>query len=138
MVGGRLTMANVWVAIGSALGGVGRYAVSRARAEWLGAGFPWGTLLVNAAGSFLIGLVAGLAGPGGRIGPDLRLFLIVGLCGGFTTFSAFSFETMELLRERHLAAAGANILFSVLLCLAGVWLGTLAAAAVSGGRASAA
>ena len=120
-------MAYVWVAIGSALGGVGRFACSRAIAAWLGVGFPWWTLLVNIAGSFLIGLIAGLAGPGGRIGPDLRLFLTVGFCGGFTTFSAFSFETMELLRERQLAAAGANIMLSVLLCLAGVWLGTLAA-----------
>jgi CrcB protein len=122
-----MMMAYVWVAIGSGLGGAGRYACSRLMAAWLGAGFPWGTLLVNVAGSLLIGLVAGLAGPGGRIGPDLRLFLTVGLCGGFTTFSAFSFETMELLRERHMAAAGANIALSVLLCLAGVWLGMIVA-----------
>ena len=127
-------MDYMWVAIGSGLGGVGRYACSRAMASWLGAGFPWGTLLVNVAGSFLIGLIAGLAGPGGRIGADLRLFLTVGLCGGFTTFSAFSFETMELLRERHFAAAGANVLASVLVCLAGVWLGSLAAGAFSGGE----
>ncbi len=120
-------MTYVWVAIGSAIGGVGRYAVSRAMAAALADGFPWATLLVNVSGSFLIGLVAGLAGPGGRIGADLRLFLTVGLCGGFTTFSAFSFETIELLRERHMAAAGANIALSVLLCLAGVWLGMLAA-----------
>jgi CrcB protein len=130
-------MAYVLVALGSALGGVGRYACSRSMAAWLGTGFPWGTLLVNVAGSFAIGLVAGLAGPGGRIGPDLRLFLTVGFCGGFTTFSAFSFETMELLRERHLAAAGANALLSVLLCLAGVWLGMLASGASSGGRIAA-
>jgi CrcB protein len=130
-------MAYVWVALGSGLGGVGRYACSRYMASWLGAGFPWGTLLVNVAGSLLIGLVAGLAGSGGRIGPDLRLFLTVGFCGGFTTFSAFSIETMELLRERHLAAAGANVLFSVLLCLAGVWLGLLASGALSAGKITA-
>lgn len=130
-------MAYVWVAIGSALGGVGRLACSRGMAALLGTAFPWGTLLVNVAGAFLIGLVAGLAGPGCRIGADLRLFLAVGLCGGFTTFSAFSFETMELLRERQLAAAGANVLLSVLLCLAGVWLGMVAAGALTGGRAAA-
>jgi CrcB protein len=129
-------MSYVWVALGSAIGGAGRYACSRAVALWLGAGFPWGTILVNIAGSFLIGLIVGMAGPGGRIGPDLRLFLAVGFCGGFTTFSAFSLETMVLLRERHVAAAGANVLLSVLLCLAGLWLGSLAAGALSGARTS--
>ena len=94
-------------------------------ARWLGAGFPWGTLFVNIAGSFAIGLLAALVSADGQrlLGADARAFAIVGVLGGFTTFSSFSLETLELARGGALGAAGANVAFSVALCLFGAWLG---------------
>ncbi|HZD24999.1 MAG TPA: fluoride efflux transporter CrcB [Alphaproteobacteria bacterium] len=118
-------MTALWVALGSALGGVGRYWVSGLLARSIGETFPWGTLTVNIAGSFLIGLVATLTGPDGRVlmaaGP--RQFLMVGLFGGFTTFSSFSLQTLALAQDGEWLRAGLNIAGSLLLCLAGVWLG---------------
>jgi CrcB protein len=118
-------MAYVWVALGGALGSVARYACSVTAARWLGAGFPWGTLFVNVAGSFSIGLLAALVAVDGRplLGADARALVIVGVLGGFTTFSSFSLETLELARGGALGAAALNVVGSVALCLVGVWLG---------------
>jgi CrcB protein len=90
-----------------------------------GLGFPWGTILVNIIGSLVIGFVATLTGPNGRVvvPNDAQAFVMVGLCGGFTTFSAFSLQTLELARDGRLLHAGANILLSVVLCLTAVALG---------------
>jgi fluoride exporter len=123
----------LWIAIGSALGGVARHWCSTLAAERLGTAFPWGTLLVNVLGSFVIGLVAALTGPDGRlpVGAQARQFVMVGLCGGYTTFSAFSLQTLDLLRGGELGRAGLNVLGSVALCLLAVWLGQLAG---GGGR----
>ena len=87
--------------------------------------FPWGTLLVNVAGSFAIGLLAALVTADGRpaLGSDARAFLMVGVLGGFTTFSSFSLETLTLARTGALGAAAANVALSLVLCLGGVWLG---------------
>jgi CrcB protein len=123
----------VWIAIGSALGGVARYGCSLAVANWFGQTFPWGTLLVNILGSFIIGFFDGMAGPGGRlmVAPDVRLFVTVGICGGYTTFSSFSLQTMALIREGDVVRAGWNVVGSVVLCLVSVWLGAVAAAALN-------
>jgi CrcB protein len=123
----------LWIAVGSALGGMARFALSGLVANWLGQGFPWGTLIVNISGSFVIGFFATLSGPGGRllVPGDFRQFVIVGLCGGFTTFSAFSLQTMTLAQEGEFARAGLNIGGSVVLCLLFVWLGYLAAASLN-------
>jgi CrcB protein len=121
-------MAYLWVALGGALGSVARYACSTAAARWLGAGFPYGTLFVNVAGSFAIGLLAALASSGRpSLGVDARAFLLIGVLGAFTTFSSFSFETLELARAGAVAAAGANVALSVVLCLLAAWLGFAAA-----------
>jgi CrcB protein len=96
-----------------------------------GLAFPWGTILVNIIGSLVIGFVATLTGPNGRVvvPAEAQAFVMVGLCGGFTTFSAFSFQTLELARDGRLVYAGANIMLSVVLCLTAValghWLATL-------------
>ena len=118
-------MAYVWVALGGALGSVARYASSVTAARWFGAGFPWGTLFVNVAGSFAIGVLAALVAVDGRplLGADARAFVIVGVLGGFTTFSSFSLETLELARGGALGAAALNVVGSLALCLVGVWLG---------------
>ena len=122
-------MVYVWVALGGALGSVARYASSVAAARWLGAGFPWGTLFVNVAGSFAIGVLAALVAADGRplLGADARAFVMVGVLGGFTTFSSFSLETLELARGGALGAAALNVVGSLALCLVGVWLGFAAA-----------
>ena len=122
-------MTYLWVALGGALGSVARYACSSAAARWLGAGFPYGTLFVNVAGSFAIGLLAALVASDGRplLSADARAFVLVGVLGGFTTFSSFSLETLELARSGALGAAGANVALSVALCLFGAWLGFAAA-----------
>ncbi len=114
-----------WIAVGGALGSVARYWLTIVVASSLGPQFPWGTILINIAGSFVIGFFAALAGPGGRIEVpfDARAFVMVGICGGFTTFSAFSLQTLELARTGHWLGAGANVLLSVVLCLVAVWAG---------------
>lgn len=108
-------MIYALVAIGGGLGSVGRFWLGGAVARLTGIGFPWGTILINIAGSLLIGCFAAMT-TGMRQGEDLRAFLMAGLCGGFTTFSAFSLQTVELLRDGQIAAAAANILGSVILC----------------------
>lgn len=116
--------AYLWVALGSALGGVARFWLAAAMTAWLGPAFPWGTLAINVLGSFVIGLAAALTGGGRFPGvADLRTFVMVGLCGGFTTFSSFSLQTLELAQAGEMARAGAYVLTSVALCLGCVWLG---------------
>src|SRR5271165_2627501 len=85
----------LWVALGAALGGIARYGLSGVVANWIGATFPWGTLVVNVTGCFVIGLVNALTGPDGRLllPVNLRIFVMVGICGGYTTFSSFGLET---------------------------------------------
>lgn len=87
-------------------------------------------MTVNVTGSFIIGFLATISGPDGRllVPPDLRQFLLVGFCGGYTTFSSFSLQTLALIREGDMLEAGANIVLSVALCMVAVWLGTVAAA----------
>ena len=114
-----------WIALGSALGGVGRYWCSGFIATHIGETFPWGTLVVNVVGSLLIGLVAALAIPEGRflIGPTARQFLMIGVFGGFTTFSSFSLQVLNLARDGEWLYASTYIAGSLLFCLVGVWLG---------------
>lgn len=116
----RVVSVSLWVALGSALGGLARYWVGVGVAALAGAAFPWGTLLINVLGSFVIGLVAaGIAERGWAVPPvDLRAFIMVGVCGGFTTFSSFSLQTLELLNAGRADAALAYIGGSVALCLA--------------------
>jgi CrcB protein len=123
-------MAYLWVALGGALGSVARYACSSLASRWLGDGFPWGTLFVNVSGSFAIGFLAALVSADGRplLSSDARAFVTIGVLGGFTTFSSFSLETLNLVRGGAIGAAGANIALSLALCLLGAWLGFAAAA----------
>jgi fluoride exporter len=118
-------MAYLWVALGSALGGAARYWCSGLAARLIGESFPWGTLIVNVVGSFVIGAFAALTVSEGRflIPSDIRIFVTVGFCGGYTTFSSFSVQTLALMREGEWVASAANIGLSVILCIAAVWLG---------------
>ncbi len=118
-------LLGLWVAAGSALGGLLRFAVSGLVARVVGETFPFGTLAVNVSGSFLIGLVAALSAPEGRwmVAPEIRLFLMLGVFGGFTTFSSFSLQTLTLVQDGEWAAALLNVVGSVALCLIAVWIG---------------
>ncbi|HLF59100.1 MAG TPA: fluoride efflux transporter CrcB [Alphaproteobacteria bacterium] len=123
----------LWIALGSALGGVARYWSSGFVAEHIGETFPFGTLAVNVLGSFIIGFVATLTAPDGRwfVGSDTRQFIMLGLCGGYTTFSSFSIQTLSLVRDGEWFRAGGNVVLSVALCLLAVWLGHVLAATVN-------
>ena len=120
-----------WVALGGALGSMARYWMGIRITVLAGLAFPWATILINILGSLVIGFLATFTGPEGRLPAplDARALLIVGLCGGFTTFSAFGLQTLDLARDGRLLLAGANIVLSVVLRLVAValghWLATL-------------
>lgn len=113
------------IAIGGAFGSVSRYWLNGLVANSFGQTFPWGTLVINVTGSFVIGLFATLTGPEGRIfvPGEWRLFFMIGVCGGYTTFSSFSLQTLTLAQDGEWLWAGANVVLSVVLCLFAVWLG---------------
>lgn len=120
------------VVLGGGVGSGLRYLMAAWIDQRHGSIFPFGILAVNVLGAFIIGCLAGLPAAEGRwlAGEHARLLFMTGLCGGFTTFSAFSLQTFALLRDAHWLHAGANILGSVALCLLGIWLGHLLAAAL--------
>jgi fluoride exporter len=118
-------MAYLWVAIGGALGSMARYGVSGFIAALARGTFPYGTLVVNVTGALSIGFLATFTGPDSRffIPASGRVFLMVGICGGYTTFSTFSLETANLMRDGEWTVALANVGFSVILCLVAIWIG---------------
>ena len=114
----------ILVGAGGFLGAILRYAI----AGWVhnllqNAWFPYGTLVVNVAGCLLIGFLAGLAEQRSLLGPELRVFLFIGILGGFTTFSSFAYETFSLARDAENIAAAVNIFAQLVLGLLGVWFG---------------
>jgi CrcB protein len=121
------------VAAGGALGTAARYFVSGVVANAFGQTFPWGTLIINVTGSFVIGFFAVLTGPDGRllVSGTTRQFVMIGICGGYTTFSSFSFQTLNLINDGEWLGAGGNVMGSVVLCLLFVWLGAVAATALN-------
>jgi fluoride exporter len=122
----------LWIALGGALGSMARYWCQGWAARAISDTFPWGTMTVNIVGCAIIGLFAALTAPEGRllIATSARQFFMVGICGGFTTFSSFSLETLNLARDGQWARAAANVLGTVIICLVGVWLGHAAGAAI--------
>lgn len=127
-------MSIYWlIGLGSAVGGMLRYALTAAFVRLMGPEFPWGTIFINVTGSILIGALAAASGPTGRfpLNDDWRQFLMAGFCGGYTTFSAFSLQTLVLAEQGAWGSAAANVVGSVVLCLLGVWLGYQAGLALN-------
>src|SRR4051812_8135564 len=128
-VGGVFMLSYLAVMLGGALGTGARFWASGLIAERFGDAFPAGTLVINVTGSFIIGLFAALTGPDGvvLVRPIFRQFFMIGVCGGYTTFSSFSLQTLDLAREGEWLWAAANTVLSVVLCLLAVWLGNVSA-----------
>ncbi len=122
----------LWIAAGGALGSIARAFCSIWALRLTGPGFPWGTIAVNILGSFVIGVLTVALGPAFRApgAAEARAFLIIGVCGGFTTFSSFSLQTVELVRQGRAAPAVGNVALSVAACLAATALGMAVAANV--------
>jgi fluoride exporter len=124
-----------WIALGGGLGSLARYGVSGVLIPWSDVGYPWGTFTVNVAGSALLGfLAAALTAP--LISPRLRGFLTIGFCGGFTTFSAFDYETLTMLRLGRHGAAALYSAGSVAACLIGVFAGIALARLITSTRST--
>ena len=126
-------LTYLYIALGGGIGSVARYAISGAVARGVDEVFPWGTLTANVTGCFIIGLFAMLTGREGRLPAPLEVqqFVMVGICGGYTTFSSFSLQTLLLARQGDFPRASTNVLVSVVFCLLGVWLGSVAGAAIN-------
>ena len=121
-------MPYLWVTLGSAIGGLLRYTITRWTMH-ISLGFPYGTVLINVLGSFVIGYFGTLTLQSGKYpaSDNLRLFVMVGICGGFTTFSSFSLQTFDLMRSGGWGRALANVVLSVVLCVGAVAAGHLLA-----------
>lgn len=118
------------VAIGGAIGSVLRYMLQIQCVTWFGSKFPYGTLLVNTIGSLLIGFLSIYLLDKLAVGSELRFAILVGLLGGFTTFSTFSLETVNLIQQGNLVSAASNIVLSVILCVAACYFGVILARAI--------
>jgi CrcB protein len=121
----------VYVALGGAIGAAARYLVSDWMASWLGPGFPWGTFFANISGSFLIGIVLVLV-EGGSLPAGARLFLAVGILGGYTTFSSFSYESLNLLTNSGVLLTLLNTLGQLVLGLVFVYFGVVVGRLIGG------
>jgi len=120
-----IMLSYLWVSIGGAIGSAARFWISGVVAQRYGQTFPYGTLTVNVTGSFIIGLFAALTDPEGRwlVSPSFREFFMIGVCGGYTTFSSFSLQTLSLAQDGEWLRAAANAVVSFAFCLLAVWLG---------------
>jgi len=115
------------VGLGGCVGSIVRYWLQGIAYRWTGPGFPYGTLLVNIVGCFFIGLIMTLSEERFLINPEVRIFIAIGILGGFTTFSSFSYETLALVNGANYFAALGNILSSVVIGLTATWLGMVLA-----------
>ncbi|MBK7630057.1 MAG: fluoride efflux transporter CrcB [Ignavibacteriales bacterium] len=115
----------ILVSTGAAIGGALRYGISNYIQKNISVIFPYGTLVVNIVGSFILGVIMFYLNEKELIGSELRLFLTVGFCGGFTTFSTFSYETLTLFRDSEIVLAFYNVLLNLVLCLVGIYLAYL-------------
>jgi len=125
--------SSIWVGVGGAFGSLCRFWLAMLTDAYIDSRFPWATVAANISGCLLIGFFATLTGPDGRllVSPLTRQFVMIGICGGYTTFSSFSLQTLTLAQSGDWFRAGANVVASLVLCLAATWLGFVAAAAIN-------
>jgi fluoride exporter len=128
-----MIMTYLWLGLGGAIGTISRFWLNGVISRQFGETFPFGTLTINVTGSFIIGLFFVLTGTEGRwlVGPAFRSFFMIGICGGYTTFSSFSLQTLNLARDGEWLYAFGNVVLSVVLCLLAVWLGFLLGASMN-------
>ncbi|MFI5234852.1 MAG: fluoride efflux transporter CrcB [Gemmatimonadales bacterium] len=119
-------MLWLYVALGGAAGSVLRYLLGTAFHSWVPGTFPVGTLVINVTGSFLLGLILQSSNGNAAVSPELRVLLAVGFCGGYTTFSAFSWETLQLIHAAQWGRALGYVALSVIVSLGATLLGVLA------------
>lgn len=126
-------LSYIWVGLGGMIGSVARFWISGIVAERYGPTFPFGTLAVNVTGSLVIGAFAALTDPEGRwlVSPAFRQFIMIGICGGYTTFSSFSLQTLALAQDGEWLRAIANAIASFALCLLAVWAGHISVTLIS-------
>lgn len=122
----------LWICLGGAVGTGARYLLSGWVLRMAGPGFPWGTLAVNVLGSFLLGLILEVSLATDLFPPTLRVALTTGLLGGFTTYSTFNYETLQLFQQEDWLLGGANVLATVVLCLAAGGIGVAAGRLLAG------
>lgn len=122
-------MNSLWIAFGGALGTLARFWLNELVSAAVGSAFPWGTVLVNISGCFVIGFFSTVTGPEGRfvLSSLSRQFVMIGICGGYTTFSAFGLQTVHMLQKGDWGIAFIHIMVSVIFCLLAVWLGIMTA-----------
>jgi fluoride exporter len=130
MLAGGVTVDYLWIGVGAAVGANGRYLIGQAAANWIGSDFPYGTLIINVSGSLLIGLGMVLLSEHMLVDTHWRLLLIVGLLGGYTTFSSYSYETIALLQQGRWFPAVAYALLSVVMSLVACYGGVVLARAM--------
>ncbi len=126
----QLLMQYLVIGLGGALGSMLRFGVGTlidSNVQKTGQIFPWGTIVVNVTGCFVIGFIFTISAGEGRLllSTLTRQFIMIGILGGYTTFSSFSLQTLQLAQDGQWFGAGANVVISVVLCLVGVWLGTM-------------
>jgi CrcB protein len=128
----RIILIYLYVVVGGGLGALGRFLLSAFVARAVGEAFPWGTLLINITGSFIIGFFGTLTEPDGPllVRPEFRTFFMVGICGGYTTFSSFSLQTLRLAQDGEWLYSLGNITASNFGCLLAVWIGHVCAASL--------
>jgi CrcB protein len=125
----------MWVVLGSVLGGPARYFVSGVIGRHIGETFPWGTMVVNVSGAFVIGLLSAAAAEGALPTPVAWQFAVTGFLGSYTTVSSFSLQTLALVRDGQIIRAGGNVLLSLAFCLSAVALGYAAGSSALGANA---
>ena len=125
--GVRNVIAYLWLSLGAIVGASARYFLSRYVAKVVSASFPWGTLLINVTGSFILGLFLVWSTERALPDPRWRLLIAIGFCGSYTTFSSYAFESFALFEQGHYLLFAENIFFSNLLCLAAVLAGAVIA-----------
>ena len=132
----QLLQQYIVIGLGGALGSMLRFGLGSlidSNVQKTGYIFPWGTIIVNITGCFIIGFIFTISASEGRIilSSLTRNFIMIGILGGYTTFSSFSLQTLQLAQDGQWGAAAANVLLSVVLCLVGVWLGATLAGTIN-------